>query len=55
MPENKARYLIETFQSNKDEIINIIVEIIASETFINSLYWQDVKKEVIKILQTNKK
>jgi len=53
-PEHKATYLIETFQSNKDEIINIINEIITLETFINRLYWLDVKNIVIKRLQTKK-
>jgi len=54
-PENKAKYLIETFQKNKDEIINIIIEIIETCTTVEAKYWRNTKKEVIRLLSNEKK
>jgi gas vesicle protein len=53
--KKKARYLIETFEANKEEIINIINEIITKANNIEADYWMKIKKEVNRALSNEKK
>jgi hypothetical protein len=53
--KKKARYLIETFEANKEEIINIINEIITKANNIEADYWRKIKKEVNRALSNEKK
>jgi hypothetical protein len=53
--KKKARYLIETFEANHSEIMNIINEIITKANYIEADYWRKIKKEVNRALSNEKK
>ena len=52
--KQKAKYLIETFEGNHTEIMNIINEIINKANYFEAQYWRKTKIEVNRTLSNEK-